>query len=280
MSDVERWENFRYEIVPLDRLFVDKEYQRRLTGLVREIRDDFIPPLMQTLCVSARKERREGGEMRVVSGATFDGQNRLEGAREHNKALDRGADVKGPRAEAAPCIVYSGLSQAEEAQLFEWIQTRRRNAQSYDRFKAALVAGNEESLTIKDLVENAGYEVGYAGMTDYSLSAVAALESMYRTDPFAMERTLIVFREAWKKTYLPSGRHLKGVARFLRDNPDTDDEKLIRRMAITSPDELEKKEISAAELREGRRSDSTMADAVRAVYGIREARVQSRLRSS
>ncbi len=279
---IQHWTDFRFEEVPIDNLFVDKAYQRRPTSLIQEIGDDYRPPLIQTLCVSARKESGRGEHRKVTAGAVFDGQQRLGGARLHNElvAKEQLAEDSYPHVVLVmPCIVYSGLSQQQEAQLFEWIQLKRRNMQSYDRFRASLVAGNEESLAIKDLVESTGYEIGYAGMSDRSIAAVAALEGMYRGDVIAMERSLIIFRGAWEDRFIPSSYQLRGMHRFLRDHPDVDDERLTRRMFITSPDDLEKKALNARELGGGKRSVADMVAAIRSIYGIRESQVERRLKA-
>lgn len=276
---IAEWKDYRPELVEVSNLFVDKEYQRRISeGLVEDIAWNYIPPIVQTLCVSARKESGSGDNRKVTSGAVFDGQQRLEGIRRRNKLIER-REIDGALIFVVPAIVYSGLDQAGEAQLFEWIQVKRRNMTSYDRFRASLVAGNEESLAIKELTEECGYEVGYSGETDIAISAVSALEQMYRRDPDVLERALIIFRGAWKTNYIPQAAHLRGMGRFLRDNPGIDDEKLVRRMFITSPTDLEKKEINARELSpSGKRSDQTMAAAITSIYGIRESSVEAQMR--
>lgn len=261
------WEDYRYEIVPIESLIVDRAYQRRKTGLIAEIGNDFRPFLVGTLAVSARKESGRGDQRKVTQGAVFDGQQRLEGAKLS----------ENPRAQALPCIVYSGLSQQQEAELFELMQLKRRNMTSYDRFRASLVAKREESLTINAVLEAAGYEAGDKGASPDAISAIRALETIYRNKKqgvAVLERVLVIFKDAWKRNYVPSGAQLRGMARFLQENQDIDDEKLVRRLFITSPNDLDRRMMAARDTGFSTQSTAHMAEAIRAVYAMQERRVE------
>ncbi len=263
------WDDYRYEVIPTSKLFVDKEYQRRPTSLVKEIGANFKPHLVNTLCVSARKESGSGENRKVTSGAVFDGQQRLEGARLAGVVV-------------LPCVVYLGLNQADEARLFAELQMSRRGVASYDRFRAALIAGDAEALAIQDIAESAGYEIGYSGASHDTISAVRALEMIYRHQHqgvVVLERTLVLFKEAWKRNYIPSAWHLRGMGMFLQYNPEIDDDRLIRRLFITSPSELEKRARAAQELGGTAASAKPMMEAIRAVYSIREQQVERKLKA-
>lgn len=270
---IEEWEDYRYEIVPITNLIVDRVYQRRKTGLIAEIAADFRPFLVGTLAVSARKEAGRGDTRRVTEGAVFDGQQRLEGSKLS----------KNPRAKALPCIVYSGLSQQQEAELFELMQLKRRNMTSYDRFRASLVAKREESLTINAILESVGYEAGDKGASPDAISAIRALESIFRNKKQGirmLERVLVIFKDAWKRNYVPSGAQLRGMARFLQENPDVDDERLVRRLFITSPNELDRRMMAARDTGFSNQSTAHMAEAIKAVYAMQERRVEREMASA
>jgi hypothetical protein len=51
-----RWP-YRFAMVPLDRLFVDADYQRPLTSFVEEVARDYDPAKVGTLLVSERGRR-------------------------------------------------------------------------------------------------------------------------------------------------------------------------------------------------------------------------------
>lgn len=270
---VETWSNHRYEVVPIDKLFVDQDYQRRLTAYAKAIAHSWVPALVNTLVVSARKEQ---GNAFTERGAVIDGQTRLAAAKLRNEMIKNG-EMEGELILALPCVVYSGLTKRDEAELFDWLNTQTRSVPTYDRYRASLVAENPESHAMKEIVEAAGYEIGYAGMSENTITAVGTLRKMMRQDVVAFERTLVIFREAWKTNYLPSGWQLRGMFKFLRDNPDIDDEKLVRRLFITSPHDLDKKANAAKEFGGTGNNDVHMADAVGSIYRITENRVEKEL---
>src|SRR5205809_499756 len=80
----EEWP-YRFEVIPLDRLFIDKHYQRPLTTFWKIVREDFQPALVGTLTVAPRGDQY----------AVIDGQTRVVAMRE------RGTPA------AAPCLVYT-----------------------------------------------------------------------------------------------------------------------------------------------------------------------------
>src|SRR3954469_10815955 len=86
---------FRFEVLPLDKLAVDEDYQRPLTTFVSKIQKNYDPALVQTFIVSERA-------VDPVWYAVIDGQTRMTAMR--NLEL-----------EFAPCVVYVGLTQDQEA---------------------------------------------------------------------------------------------------------------------------------------------------------------------
>src|SRR3954468_12926784 len=127
---------YRFEMVPLDRLTVDI-YQRPLTTFVDEVTNDYNPALVGTLIVS----EREDGTVAVI-----DGQTRAEGMRRNSEP-------------AAPCLIYSGLTREDEAELFADLQTKRRGMATYLRFRATLIARRPEALAIAEIVQAQGFEL-------------------------------------------------------------------------------------------------------------------------
>src|SRR4051812_16232170 len=119
---------YRFELVPLDRLFVDADYQRPLTSFVERIANDYDPAKVGTLTVSERKK----GPHAIV-----DGQTRWEATKRQPSEELPVDDAGRP---IVPCLVYYGLSREQEAQLFASLQTDRRGMATYLRFRASLVA--------------------------------------------------------------------------------------------------------------------------------------------
>lgn len=243
--DVEAEFPYDFAVVDVDRLMVDEEYQRPLTNFVNRIRKNFDPALVGCLVISARRR----GKWAIIDGQT------------------RWVAMTDLGFKRVPCVVFTGLTQAQEADLFGRLQKERRGVLSYHRFRSALVAKKPEALAINSIVQATGYTVGPQAKAGRMIPAVAALEQAYRRGPDVLERTLLVFKEAWREKWMFEGGHLKGMARYLHDNPHVDDERLARRLSIVSPDELKRR---STQLRDGRGmgggSDKYMAEAIEGVY--------------
>jgi hypothetical protein len=119
---------YRFEIVPVGELAIDKDYQRGLTSFWQTVAEKFNPALVGTLIVSERGKKKN----------VVDGQTRLKAMTEIGKT-------------AAPCLIYEGLSKKQEALLFSLLQTQRRNMTTYERFRAQLVAGEEMAIGISTI---------------------------------------------------------------------------------------------------------------------------------
>lgn len=239
-----------FEILPVDRFYVDHTYQRGLTPLAEEIGEDFEPFLFQTVTGNVRdpKKRAKKGSIAII-----DGQNRWEGA-------------KLAGVEAIPCVVFEGLAPSKEAEVFARIQMARKNMSSYERFRAQTVAVEKwpERAAIAGAVIAEGFDMGTASTAKSSnrtISAAAALEAVYRWGSGANHRTLAggdvdmgiaflrevlrVIREGFprrERGYL-SRDIIMGVGNFMtyvdgNGNSTVDLKKLVKRLQATNPDKL------------------------------------------
>lgn len=236
---------YRFEVLPLTKLIVDDAYQRPLTTFVDRIIRKYDPALVGTLVVS----RRSAKEYAVV-----DGQTRMEALRE--------VGIKD-----VPCLVYLGLSQAQEASLFARLQKERRGIASYHRFRAALVAGEKEPTEIEEIVRDTGHAVG---LEKGEISAVAALEYAYRKDPEILERLLLVCNGAWDDGYVPAGDIIRGIAMYMDEDKKKrkiDDERLANRLSQVTPEQLRRRASALKEgVGEGGSGGRYMKDAIAAQY--------------
>jgi hypothetical protein len=234
-----------FEVIAVDDLFVDESYQRPLTTFAARIEKKFDPALVGTLVVSRRADGRH---------AVVDGQTRAEAIRR----------LGGTIAAGVPCLVYYGLSRADEARLFARLQLERRGIASAHRFRAAVVAGDPEACAIERIANRVGYDIG-AG-SNGCISAVAALEKAYRRSPETLERVLSILRRAWGAAVMPNGEVIRGLAYYLARNT-VDDERMAARLATVTPGELKRR---ASALREGMGhgggSDKYMAGAIEGIY--------------
>jgi hypothetical protein len=213
---------FRFQVVPISEMFVDTSYQRPLTSLASEIENHFNPALVMTLCLSVRSNGKY---------AVMDGQTRMVGCEKLGL-------------EALPALVYEGLTKADEAQIFELIQTARRNVTSFYRFRASVQAKNPRSLAIVALIKDLDTD-WTIGLGDGEIKSVAALEYGYDLDPTALERALLSLKEAWSatstenKTYVPDGRFIRALTLYYHLHSDADDERVVRRLKANAPRDLQ-----------------------------------------
>lgn len=264
IMDTAEWP-YRFDVLDVSSMIVDYTYQRPLTAFHKKIAEKFDPALVGTLVVSDRKpgsqytdaegKRRKVGPDGAV--AIVDGQTRW-GA----------ATVR--EIEKLPCLVYMEMTVAQEASLFARLQKERKGIASFHRFRAAMIAGDKEPLDIASIVRDAGYEVGVSGREPNEITAVAALEAVYRRGPEILERTLLILKEAWGDEHLPAAEHIRGLAYFLSSKPEVDDERMASKLGKSTPTELK---ITAGHLREGAMGGGTsekyMAGAMEAVYNRR-----------
>jgi hypothetical protein len=253
----EQWP-YRFELIPLDQLFVDKAYQRPLTNFYKRIVNDYEPAMIGTLQVSQRKNRGK-----VSRYAIIDGQTRWKGLNELGEPV-------------APCVVYESMTQAREAELFARLQRERRGMATYLRFRAALIAKDTEAGAIAALVRHAGYKMA-GDEDDQGIRSISAVEWIYRKDPTLLTTTLAVIDRAWPMPNGGSmvygdrvrGEILRGIARFIRDE-EPDLARLTDKLGKITPTQLRTR---ANALREGSGSsgnwDMHVRDALVGVYGGR-----------
>jgi hypothetical protein len=218
---------YRFEILDVNELVVDESYQRPLTSFAKRIERGFDPALVGTLVVS----RRDDGTQAVVDGQT-------------RAAAIRTLAGEGKVTSTVPCLVYVGMSQADEASLFVRLQKERRGMHSYERFRAALVAGDPEAIAIKAICDRLGYRLGQGAN---ELSAVSALEKVYRRSPKVLERTLRLLRKPWGGGYMPSGDMVKGVGRLFDEGTEIVDDQLVQRLESVTPDYVRRLALESSE---------------------------------
>lgn len=256
---------YRFELIPLDELFVDPTYQRPLSTFAERIKRNYNPAMVGTLVISERND----GRRKRAHYAVVDGQTRMEGMIANDETV-------------APCLVYEDLTPAQEARLFADLQTQRRGMATFLRFRAALIAGDEEAQMIAAIARAAGMKV--AGDEDNSgIRSIAALEWLYRRDPELLRRVLDVIAQAWPdegpapgtttQDERTRGEILKGIGRFILEGKGNDDDRLIQRLSSVKPNQLRHR---ANALREGSGSsgawDRYIKEALIGVYATKRGR--------
>lgn len=201
-------------------LNIDPEAQRKLSSAwVKAHIDEFDVDQLGYIVVN----RREDDKMYVV-----DGQHRVELMR----AVGWGDQL-------IHAEMFSGLSQREEAELFN-ARNDRRAVRKFDHFRIAATAGDEMACEIYDIVQSVGLTISDQ-QTDGSVAAVDKLEKIYngagitsvREGKNALSRTLAVIKSAWGNSSAGfNGALLHGIGLVqLRYNGAIDQKALATKLA-------------------------------------------------
>ncbi|MEU0497938.1 DUF6551 family protein [Mycobacterium sp. NPDC006124] len=146
--------------IPVTELFVDHTYQRPLDPQrVRTMSASFDPKLLGVIEVSDR------GPERRPRYAVIEGQHRWATV----AAMDSAASIAAR--------VHSGLSIAEEAQLFLGIDVHRRRLSTWNRWKARRAQGDPDVAAIEATVARVGLRVDDAPK-DGHIRCTAMLEKI------------------------------------------------------------------------------------------------------
>ncbi len=137
----------RLEWLPLERLSVDRRYQREMGkdnwAHVHRILREWNWLHYQPIVVAPK----EGGEGYVV----VDGQHRLEAAKKH------------PLIDRLPCYVVDAVDVAQQARAFVALNARRIGVTRLQRFWAAYAAGEPTAKRIHRICSEAGVTITKSG---------------------------------------------------------------------------------------------------------------------
>lgn len=198
------------EWVPIADIRVSEQAQRELRpGKAAKIAADFDPDRFTPPVVS----RRADGRIFVI-----DGQHRLEAMRRI-----------GWEDQSAECFVYSGLTEAQEADLFLW-HNDRTTVNAFDKFAVGVTARRSEEVEITRIVHDAGLKIANGG-TPGSIQAVSALRKVHRQGPDVLGRTLRILNDSYGDGGLQA-EFIDGVGLLCgRLNGDLDDERAIAKLS-------------------------------------------------
>lgn len=177
-------------------------------GWAAQIAADFDPDRLTPPLVSKRDDKFY----------VIDGQHRVEALR-----------LMGWGDQQIQCWVYDTLSESQEADLFLW-HNRRKAVRAFDTFRIGVVAGRAQETDIDRIVRAAGLKIATG---EGGISAVAALERVYRHGPKVLARTLKIVRDAYGEAGM-TAHVIQGVGLVCaRYGTDIDDAKAIARLSAT-----------------------------------------------
>lgn len=211
------------EWVPTGELSVDETYQRRTDNhasrrLIASIAARFDWRLFGVLIVS----RRPDGSLKVI-----DGQHRWSGAKQRG-------DI-----DQVPCCLSRFATTEDEARFFVQANRSRKPMNRLDDFHAALAAGDDEALEIRELVTDAGLQVSRStssagwksGEVAFTGAIAAALRKHGRQ---IVSASLTNIAEAFPKERLQHGASIfSGMVSVFASPPSNFDPDLFFRALLT-----------------------------------------------
>ncbi len=189
--------NVKFELIKIKNLVSNQNYQRNLSiAHVNRTADNFDLYQINPVKVS----RRNG------TNYVFNGQHTIETV----------ARVSGSRETPVWCMIYDDLDYEEEADIFANQMRFTKQLTPFEIFNANLEAGNEEQLTIKELVESYDLKL-YHNMHQGCICAISALEAIFAKYGYhTLDQTLYLVVATWEGDAVSlSANILKGVAKLI-----------------------------------------------------------------
>jgi hypothetical protein len=202
------------ELVEIDRLSIDKRYQRELnTRFVEQIATRWDWRLCGVIHVNQRN-----GRMLVV-----DGQHRVEAAKIAGVA-------------ALPCLLMNEVANVEP-RVFVELQQRRRSVRSSEWHTALLAAKDETALDVAAALGEAGCKISNSASRTSTTAAKACYDIYARGGAQLLTDVFMVCRRSWPFARLPQTNFLLGLGVFLSTQfrHDVDLERLAEHLAVTTP---------------------------------------------
>lgn len=170
-------------VILASKLMVDSTVQRPLDQTrVNKFIAKYNPDGLGVIILSSRPH----GKYHIVDG-------------QHRVAATIGAGY-GDR--PLKCLIYTGLNLAEEAAMFELLNTTK-SVNAVDRFRVRVVAGEEAASLLNKMIVNHGWTVRQTKATGV-FAAVSALEAVYegrrggsQQNWKACEQVLGVITQSW-----------------------------------------------------------------------------------
>lgn len=208
--------------LPAASLFVDPIFQRGLNpSWARKIATHFDPDRFDHIKVSTRSDGRL---------AILDGQHRF-----------AAVELLGWMEQKVPCLVYEGLTIAEEAEIFR-SQGDRKPLTVNELHIAAVVAGRHDAVAIQAAIEASGYRSmrTRSKVPDVIDCIGAAYRVAIDSDVAMLQRVLTFLATAWiPRDWQPRPVGLLGMRSFLsRYDELIDAERLTSILTTLSPKDL------------------------------------------
>ena len=218
------------EVIPIGSIQVDEEYQRELRhDLVNKIGSEYDIVKAGPILVNERDpENNQGDGLWAV-----DGQHRMAGA------------LQAGETEIFAHVVH-GLTRAEEAEL-RLARNDRRSDNTFEKFRARLVMGDEKAHAIVECVRQQGAKLNLAVSPTHGINALVAAETLYNAGDGAgvwLGRVLRFLRETFGEEHLGGkvvgANMMKAVAWFIDRHPHVRQSELSTRVSNAGMEEIDR----------------------------------------
>lgn len=224
-------------LIKIEELNVGHAYQRTVKrSVVAKIKKNYDGSAFGTLIVGQRKD----GTLWVV-----DGQQRMTAAKEMGHS-------------EVPCSVMESRGSAHEAEVFRVINGGRQNITRNELFKAALEAGDSQSVEIVAAIERMGFVLGLSAGSNSKPNVIrqaAPMEKIYDWGKIPMvEKVLRCINSAWSNEQSATKSFvLTGIAKFFRMYPEADEKRVQKVLKEMSPNQILRHADDARQLMGGNR---------------------------
>lgn len=183
-----------YRTVPIEKCFVDDDYQRELNETrAKSMATKHDELLEGTIEVSERSD----GRFAVIVG-----QHRVEMLR-----------LKGRKRMWAK--VWTGLTKEQEAFIYDTQPRTEKRISAFDTFHSRLFRKEEAAVEMARVANSYGFEFAQTQGPNY-IQAVSACEVVYRRSPVLYEEMFAVLR-TWTSPKGPQTAIIRGLANALED---------------------------------------------------------------
>lgn len=169
----------KFEMTNIETLRVDHSYQRETTELIEFIGANFNPLAFGSVIIG----ERENGSRYIV-----DGQQRTGGAKK--------AGYKH-----VPCMIFKSEGKEQEAKLFRFLNQFRKTVSIVDIFRASIIEGEPEAVSIDAAVRKAGFKVALRSNMGTKWPYISSVEQLRyihkRSGPEALYDTLLTIGNLW-----------------------------------------------------------------------------------
>lgn len=195
------------EVLPLDRIERHEVQRETQPNHVKKIAANFDPRLLDPLTAV-----RYGNIVKVI-----DGGHRMEVLREVGET------------EAPVRIIGEDLTADEVGILFANLNKNKRPLSPLEHHLVSCIVGRKDATALQRAVDKAGFELGNAKTGRLSVQALEVAQRQGVLRPTL--EMLTIFRER-EMTSIGQASVIRGIARFISDNPQLDKDDL-KRLAAT-----------------------------------------------